>query len=77
MSQRFIDSLRTVTYGIRDGRSISVPEFKKLFFYTPCYAEQKAVGVFLTKLDNLISLRAQELEKLKQIKSGLLQRMFV
>lgn len=39
--------------------------------------EQRLIGRSFASLDNLVSLRAQELEKLKQIKSGLLQRMFV
>lgn len=77
MSRRFIDSLRVVTYGIRDGRSISVPEFKELFFYTPCYEEQKAIGDFFEELDRLIGLEAIELEKLKHVKSTLLRKMFV
>lgn len=45
--------------------------------WLPSRREQDAIGSCFQQLDNLISLRAQELEKLRQIKSGLLQRMFV
>ncbi|MDD3588344.1 MAG: restriction endonuclease subunit S [Thermoguttaceae bacterium] len=39
--------------------------------------EQAAIGVFFRKLDSLITLYEQELEKLKQIKLAMLERMFV
>ena len=38
--------------------------------------EQKKLGVFFRKLDNLISLHQRKLENLKKQKKGLLQKMF-
>lgn len=38
--------------------------------------EQKQIGAFLTKLDSIISLQQRKLEFLKEIKKGLLQKMF-
>lgn len=38
--------------------------------------EQKQIGTFLTKLDSIISLQQRKLELLKEIKKGLLQKMF-
>ena len=42
-----------------------------------CMEEQRAIGSFFTNLDQLISLKSKELVKLKQVKSALLQKMFV
>lgn len=39
--------------------------------------EQQAIGAVFTKLDTLISAEAQFIEKLKQTKTALLQKMFV
>ncbi len=41
------------------------------------YEEQKAIGEFLCGIDNLITLHQRQLEKLKNIKSALLEKMFV
>jgi len=38
--------------------------------------EQKQIGTFLTKLDSIISLQQRKLDLLKQLKKGLLQKMF-
>ena len=43
----------------------------------PTYEEQETIGVFLQRLDNLITLHQRELEKLKQLKQAMLQKMFV
>ena len=39
--------------------------------------EQKIIGVLFEQLDNLITLHQRKLEKLKNIKSALLEKMFV
>ena len=55
-SDAFIHRLETVTYGIRDGRSISYEEFLTMNFYVPSYEEQKRISTFLLKLNHLITL---------------------
>ena len=55
-SKSFIRRLETVTYGIRDGRSISYEEFLTLDFVYPSKAEQTAIARYLDKLSNLITL---------------------
>ena len=40
-------------------------------------AEQKKIGAYLHKLDNLITLHQRKLEKLKNIKKSMLEKMFV
>ncbi|WP_322959676.1 restriction endonuclease subunit S [Mycoplasmopsis felis] len=41
------------------------------------FSEQQKIGDFFSKIDNLISLYHSKLNKLKQIKEALLQKMFV
>ena len=76
-SKSFIRRLETVTYGIRDGRSISYEEFLTLGFVYPSKAEQTAIARYLDKLSDLITLHQRELEKLKNIKKSCLENMFV
>ena len=44
---------------------------------TPNIDEQKSIGMLLESLNNLITLHQRQLEKLKNIKSALLEKMFV
>ena len=75
-SENFINILVKITYGIRDGRSISYADFKTLKFFLPCYNEQKAIGEFLCRIDNLIDLYKRKLAHLQAKKKCLLQKMF-
>ena len=59
-SKSFIRRLETVTYGIRDGRSISYDEFLTLSFACPSKAEQTAIARYLDKLSNLITLHQRK-----------------
>ena len=76
-SEEFVRRLETVTYGIRDGRSISYDEFLTMGFIVPSYAEQVKIAQGLIITDNLITLHQRQVEKLKNIKSALLEKMFV
>lgn len=77
MSKEFIKRLELITYGIRDGRSISYDEFKEMSFLVPSKEEQIKIASYLRNLDHQITLQTQRLEKLKQIKSACLDKMFV
>ena len=77
VSKEFIKRLELITYGIRDGRSISFEEFSEMYFTVPSYEEQKKIASYITTLDRQITLQTQRLEKLKQIKSACLDNMFV
>ena len=77
MSKEFIKRLELITYGIRDGRSISYDEFKEMSFLVPSKEEQIKIASYLKNLDRQISLQSQRQEKLKQIKSACLDKMFV
>ncbi|MDG4728357.1 MULTISPECIES: restriction endonuclease subunit S [Bacillus] len=76
-SRKFIKSLEKVTYGIRDGRSINFDDFSTMSFLFPSCAEQKAIGQFFQNFNHLITLHQRKLEKLKNIKKSMLEKMFV
>lgn len=42
----------------------------------PSVAEQSAIGLFFSQLDTLITLHQRELDKWKELKKGMLQKMF-
>ena len=73
----FASIIKTNTYGIRDGRSISFSEFAEMNFCFPSKEEQQQIASFFTSLDKQISLQEARLEKLKQIKAACLDKMFV
>ncbi|MBP3615731.1 MAG: restriction endonuclease subunit S, partial [Alphaproteobacteria bacterium] len=43
----------------------------------PSLAEQQKIGSYFQSLDNLITLHQRKVEKLKNIKKSMLQKMFV
>jgi len=61
--------------------STGVPRLSKVIInnveaLTPTLAEQKKIGDFFRKLDNLITLHQRKLDTLKKLKKGFLQKMF-
>jgi type I restriction enzyme S subunit len=75
-SEKFIKSLEAVTYGIRDGRSISFDDLSTLSFTYPDAIEQKKIGNYFQNLDSLIALQRRKLVKLQNVKKAMLQKMF-
>ena len=76
MSEHFIAGLSTVTYGIRDGRSISVDEFMNTFLAFPAVEEQAAISRLFDYLDSLITLHQRKYDKLVIFKKSMLEKMF-
>lgn len=76
-SRDFIKRLETVTYGIRDGKSISFKDFSSLKFVFPNYKEQQAIGAYFSILDNLINSHQEKITQLETLKKKLLQDMFI
>lgn len=56
---------------------ISKGNLGKVIIQLPCIEEQKKIAAFLTAIDERISLVADQIEKTKTYKKGLLQQMFV
>ena len=76
-SKEFIKRLETVTYGIRDGRSISFEDFAELKFMVPQKEEQKQIGKLLLFADCNSRRVENKITKLRTMKQSLLQKMFV
>ncbi len=56
---------------------ISGKQLGNMDISVPVPAEQSRIGTYFQNLDNLISLHQKELEKLKNVKKGCLEKMFV
>ena len=67
MSKKFIDSLRLVTYGIRDGKSISVEEWMQLYTNIPSDKEQDKIIKLFNILDERIKLQNKIIEKYESL----------
>ena len=76
-SETFIKRLETITYGIRDGRSISFSDFKSLLLQYPSFSEQKLIGDLIAVIERGITLHQRKLDHLQLQKKALLQQMFV
>ena len=76
-SRDFIKRLETVTYGIRDGKSISFKDFSSLKFIFPNFKEQQAISAYFSNLDNLINSYQEKISQLEILKKKLLQDMFI
>lgn len=57
--------------------SLSKTAINGVIISVPHEKEQKKIGIFFSKLDELITNHAIQLEKLKQLKSAFLAKMFV
>lgn len=76
-SETFIKRLETITYGIRDGRSISFSDFKSLMLQYPSFSEQELIGDLIAVIESGITLHQRKLDHLQLQKKALLQQMFV
>lgn len=52
-------------------------DFLRIKVLVPSLPEQQQIGTYFRNLDQQISLQTQRLEKLKQIKTACLDKMFV
>ncbi|MDY5279535.1 restriction endonuclease subunit S [Sharpea porci] len=76
-SKYFIDVLlKPHVYGIRDGKSIDVEGMKSILVPVPTYNEQKYIGDFVERTDNLITLHQRKCENLIIIKKSMLDNLF-
>ena len=74
------DSFMKKVKGITGGSSVptmSQEKLKELTFLKTSIDEQNKIGSYFSHLDSLISLQQRKLDKLKNIKKSLLEKMFV
>ena len=77
MSRSFINSLRLVTYGIRDGRSINVDEFLDMPVEIPDSATQCRIISILSIMNRRLRLAIKQNENFIKQKQYLLQQLFI
>jgi len=70
--QKQIDSSQAG--GAREG--LNFQQISKFEFAFPSYEEQSKIGGYFRGLDNIISLHQRKCEALKELKRGMLQKMF-
>lgn len=56
--------------------NLSLNQVSNLIIKTPSDLEQKEIGVFFEKIDNLITLHQRKLDKLINVKKSMLEKMF-
>jgi restriction endonuclease S subunit len=56
---------------------LSLNDIRDYLVALPCEAEQQKIGTYFRTLDALISKHDTQLQKLQQIKSACLEKMFV
>ena len=56
---------------------LSFLDLQKMYIRVPKVEEQNKIDDYFTKIDNLITLHQRKLEKLRQIKKSMLEKMFV
>lgn len=76
-SGNFIRRLESITYGIRDGRSISFSDFSIMRFMVPSLKEQTQIGNFFQQLDKQITEQQNKLTHYQTLKKAMLQRLFI
>ena len=75
-SKKFIDSLRTVTFGIRDGKSISVDQWMTQSLFIPSKNEQEKIIAFIQKINSRIEVQNKIISDLKVLKKELCNKVF-
>ena len=68
-SSVFIKRLETITYGIRDGRSISFSDFKTLSFRYPTLDEQKNIADSIEVFEKYITLHQRKSQIIQNVHS--------
>ena len=74
-SSRFISSLKRVTYGIRDGRSISVGEWMQEKTCLPSLPEQRKIAALLSVIDERIETQSAVIKDQEALKGVLSKRL--
>lgn len=70
-SEKFIDvDLKPHVYGIRDGRSIDIEGMKTIRIPYTSENEQKVIGDYIEKMDNLITLHQRKCNQTALIQVG-------
>ncbi|EGS40102.1 restriction endonuclease subunit S [Staphylococcus capitis] len=74
----FINRVRKYEEGtVYERMSVKPEDFLNYETKIPCLEEQKKIGLFFTEIDKCSEILEQKIKLLKQLKKGLLQKMFI
>ncbi len=71
----FISRLNSAVIGIREGKQISYSDFSELYLQIPTLKEQEKIAEILSTCDLTVEKQEQLIEKKKEFKKGLMQRL--
>lgn len=71
------EELRLISSGDGTRGGLNKKIISELNIFAPSYTEQKNIGILFKQIDLLITLHQRKLEKLKNIKTSCLEKMFV
>lgn len=77
MTYHYCNYIKSITKPAVNQASFTTVDYKNYSFMMPLLEEQKKIGIYLNKIDHLITLHQRELEHLKLLKKGMLQQMLV
>ena len=72
----FLDQVNSDSQGSTRIRT-SISKIRNMDFRVPSLPEEQKIGAYFVSLDNLITLHQRKLEKFKNIKKAMLEKMFV
>ena len=75
-SQTFTDYLNSVSH-VGTIAHYTITQLGETPITLPCVSEQQKIGDYFRNLDSLITLHQRKLDKLRQIKRSMLEKMFV
>ncbi|WP_405075999.1 restriction endonuclease subunit S [Limosilactobacillus reuteri] len=68
---------RFSTGSLLEKQRLQFPNFAKVKIISPRLSEQTKIGLLMNQVNNLIDLQQRKLEQLKQLKTAMLQQLFV
>jgi type I restriction enzyme S subunit len=71
------EAMQMIKYQVENHGRHWISKFSKLDILIPTPQEQQKIADTLSSLDNLIEAQSKKIEKLKEHKKGLMQKMFV
>lgn len=74
--ERFRKEIRIREAGSSTVANFGIPAIKDYYVLVPEYEEQQKIGCYLNKINNLITLHQRRCDTLKELKKGMLQKMF-
>ena len=77
MTYHYCNYIKSITKPAVNQASFTTVDYKNYSFMMPLLEEQKKIGIYLNKIDHLITLHQHKCDELQKLKKFMLQNMFV